>query len=160
MNVQYVFHSPFGPVYLVASEMGLQQLVWHKRTVPCVENLEGKEPAVKFLRDTVKQLTEYFAGKRREFSVPLDVGGTAFQKKVWAALAKIPYGKTVSYSDIARGIQNKNAVRAVGTANGRNPVSIIVPCHRVIQHNGTLGGYAGGLPVKVKLLGLEGCLPE
>ena len=90
----------------------------------------------------------------------LDVGGTAFQKKVWAALAKIPYGKTVSYSDIARGIQNKNAVRAVGTANGRNPVSIIVPCHRVIQHNGTLGGYAGGLPVKVKLLGLEGCLPE
>lgn len=160
MNVQYVYSSPVGPIYLVASEKGLRQLVWHKRNVPCVKSLRGGDPALQVLRTTVAQLDEYFAGKRREFSVPLDVDGTAFQKRVWAELAKIPYGQTVSYSDIARGIRNAKAVRAVGTANGRNPVSIIVPCHRVIQHNGTLGGYGGGLPIKVKLLGIEGCLPE
>lgn len=105
-----------------------------------------------------KQLTEYFAGTRSTFDLPLDAGGTDFQRSVWAALADIPYGELRSYRDIATGIGKPKAVRAVGAANGRNPLPIVVPCHRVIGSDGSLTGFAGGLSMKTKLLTLEGAL--
>ncbi|MXX36821.1 MAG: methylated-DNA--[protein]-cysteine S-methyltransferase [Gemmatimonadetes bacterium] len=104
------------------------------------------------------QLDSYFAGHLRSFDLPLHPQGTAFQRKVWAALAEIPYGETISYLELARRIGNPNSVRAVGLANGRNPLPIVVPCHRVVGSNGTLVGYAGGLPIKKALLALEGAL--
>jgi len=105
--------------------------------------------------NTIKELKEYFAGKRKEFDIPLLFAGTDFQKKVWDELLKIPYGQTVSYMDIARRIKRPTAVRAVASAIGANPMSIIVPCHRVIASNNTLGGYAGGLKAKKQLLERE-----
>lgn len=102
-----------------------------------------------------KQLHEYFKGKRFSFDIPLSVYGTPFQNKVWAQLLKIPYGKTVSYKHIAQKIKNPQAVRAVGRANGLNPVPIIIPCHRVVNNDGGLGGYSGGIETKQRLLDLE-----
>lgn len=107
------------------------------------------------------QLNEYFAGTRKEFDVPLDIEGTDFQKKVWNELQKIPYGKTISYKTLSEKLGDVKAIRAVGKANGQNPVAIIIPCHRVIGATGNLVGYAGGLDIKEKLLHLEGALnPE
>lgn len=106
----------------------------------------------------VEQLTAYFAEDLREFDLPLDPQGTTFQLEVWAALEEIPYGQTISYLELARRIGNPDAVRAVGLANGKNPLSIIVPCHRVIGSDGSLVGYGGGLPIKEALLTLEGAL--
>ena len=103
----------------------------------------------------LSQLKAYLAGKRKDFDCPLDLGGTPFQRRVWAALMKIPYGETRSYQDIARAIGHARAYRAVGNANGANPVPLIVPCHRVIESNGGLGGYGQGLGFKKKLLHLE-----
>ena len=103
----------------------------------------------------LSQLKAYLGGKRRDFDCPLDLGGTPFQRRVWAALMKIPYGETRSYQDIARAIGHARAYRAVGNANGANPVPLIVPCHRVIESNGGLGGYGQGLGFKKKLLNLE-----
>jgi methylated-DNA-[protein]-cysteine S-methyltransferase len=108
------------------------------------------------LLETERQLREYFAGQRHEFALKLDLAGTAFQRKVWNALLTIPFGETRSYGQIARQIGNPNAVRAVGAANGRNPVSIIAPCHRVIGSTGKLTGFAGGLDAKARLLAFEG----
>lgn len=110
------------------------------------------------LADAVRELREYFAGTRTSFDVPCAAAGTPFQKQVWAALARIPFGQTVTYGDIARRIGNPNAVRAVGLANGRNPISIIVPCHRVIGSDGSLTGYGGGIKNKEWLLRHEGAL--
>lgn len=156
MPTQWKFDSEIGPLYLVASEKGLQGVFWKKHaSASTVKNLDGNGPEIKILESAHAQLLEYFAGKRKAFDLIFDIQGTDFQKKVWAQLAKIPYGETASYSDIAQKIKNAKAVRAVGTANGRNPLSIIVPCHRVIAANGTLGGYAGGLPVKTRLLEIE-----
>ena len=109
----------------------------------------------KRLREAQRQLEEYFAGERTEFSLPLESHGTDFQQRVWRALRAIPFGTTISYGELARRIGNPRAVRAVGLANGRNPISIIVPCHRVIGANGTLTGYGGGLERKRFLLALE-----
>ena len=106
----------------------------------------------------VRQLEEYFAGRRRGFDLPLDLRGTDFQKRCWQELLKIPHGETRSYAEIARAIGNPAAVRAVGLANGKNPIAIIVPCHRVIGSDGSLTGYGGGLDVKRQLLELEGAL--
>jgi len=107
------------------------------------------------------QLKEYFAGTRKEFEVPLDVEGTEFQKKVWQQLQKIPYGKTISYKSLSERLGDVKSIRAVGKANGQNPIAIIIPCHRVIGADGSLIGYAGGLLIKEKLLHLEGALnPE
>ena len=111
-------------------------------------------------RPCVKQLEEYFAGERRRFDLPLDLRGTDFQQRCWQALLKIPYGETRSYADIARAIGQPSAVRAVGLANGQNPVAIVVPCHRVIGSDGSLTGYGGGLEIKRKLLELEGALSQ
>jgi methylated-DNA-[protein]-cysteine S-methyltransferase len=110
------------------------------------------------LPQTVRQLEEYFAGTRREFDLPLRLEGTAFQQRVWRVLAEIPYGVTWSYGELARRIDNPNASRAVGLANGRNPISILVPCHRVIGADGSLTGYGGGLERKRWLLAHEGWL--
>ncbi|MDX2130652.1 MAG: methylated-DNA--[protein]-cysteine S-methyltransferase [Planctomycetota bacterium] len=104
------------------------------------------------------QVREYFAGARRAFDVPLDAGGTAFQRRVWALLAEIPYGETTTYGEIARRLGDARAVRAVGAANGANPIAMLVPCHRVLASDGTLHGYAGGLERKRALLELEGAL--
>jgi methylated-DNA-[protein]-cysteine S-methyltransferase len=119
------------------------------------------DPEHPVLKEVSRQLTDYFAGRRSHFDVPLDLShGTAFQQSVWQALLAIPQGDTASYGDVSRRIGNPTAVRAVGAAVGRNPVSIIVPCHRVIGSNGSLTDYAGGLVRKAALLKLEGALPE
>ncbi len=107
------------------------------------------------LKETVKQLEEYFRGVRKDFDLPLEPNGTEFQRRVWKSLIEIPYGETRSYSEIAKAIGNEKACRAVGMANNKNPIPIIIPCHRVIGVNGKLVGYAGGLDVKEKLLKLE-----
>ena len=112
------------------------------------------------LLETERQLKEYFAGERRTFDLTLDLAGTDFQRKVWSALLSIPYGETRSYGEIAAQIGHPGAVRAVGAANSRNPVSIIAPCHRVIGSTGKLTGFAGGLDAKAQLLTLEGATSE
>ena len=116
-------------------------------------NDTGDTPPV--LKETATQLEEYFAGERREFDVPMELDGTPFQKEVWAELSRIPYGETISYGELARRVGRPSAPRAVGQANGRNPIPIIVPCHRVLASNG-IGGYGGGLAVKRALLAVEG----
>jgi methylated-DNA-[protein]-cysteine S-methyltransferase len=153
--IQYVTKSPVGPLYLVACAKGLQGVFFKKQSAKCVNELDPSHPAEKLILDAVKQLTEYFAGKRKSFDIDLNFAGTTFQNRVWQALCEIPYGKTVAYKDIAKKIKNDKAVRAVGTANGKNPFCIIVPCHRVIAADGSIGGYGGGISVKRKLLEIE-----
>jgi methylated-DNA-[protein]-cysteine S-methyltransferase len=155
-GLQWKMESPLGPLWLVAGESGLRGVLWRRPEGEKLRALEGSNPAVLVLKRSVAELESYFAGELRDFSVPLDVHGTPFQRRVWNELSRIPWGETRSYGDIARGLKNANAVRAVGTANGRNPVSIVVPCHRVIGTNGSLTGYAGGLDVKKRLLEIEG----
>lgn len=157
MNTVYTkMKSPVGELTLVATEKGLAAILWPKddpgrvRVKPGV--LNGRHPV---LRQTVNQLKEYFAGKRKAFDLTLDFDGTHFQKEVWQALLAIPFGETRSYAEIARAIKKPKAVRAVGAANGRNPISIVAPCHRVIGSNGKLTGFAGGLAAKATLLKLE-----
>ncbi|VVO25389.1 methylated-DNA--[protein]-cysteine S-methyltransferase [Pseudomonas fluorescens] len=146
--------SPIGPLLLAGDEQGLRQLYMdnHPYWTPPPQWIEAGNQL-----DTVcRQLDEYFEGKRECFDVPLAPQGTAFQQRVWQALLEIPFGHTWSYARLAEHIGNPKAVRAVGTANGANPISIIIPCHRVIGSNGTLTGYGGGLERKQALLQLEG----
>lgn len=143
-----IYESPFGPVRMDYEGDTLIRL----RTVETAEKT-GERTAL--TEEVFRQLQEYFAGTRREFSVPYELRGTEFQKRVWAALEQIPYGETRSYRDIAQAAGSPKAVRAVGAANGKNPLWIIVPCHRVVGADGTLTGYAGGLEMKRALLELE-----
>jgi methylated-DNA-[protein]-cysteine S-methyltransferase len=148
--------SPVGQLTLVANGESLAAILWENDTpnrVRVGEMLEDNDRPV--LIDTERQLNEYFSGTRHEFDLALDFQGTEFQKKVWQALLTIPFGQTRSYSEIAAQIGNVNAVRAVGAANGRNPISIVAPCHRVIGASGDLTGFAGGLANKMLLLSLE-----
>lgn len=148
--------SPVGQLKLVATDRGLAAILWENdnpKRVPLNPMIENREHPV--LRETERQLNEYFAGKRKTFSLKFDPAGTEFQKKVWEALYTIPFGETRSYGDIAQQINSPKAVRAVGAANGRNPISIVIPCHRVIGSNGKLTGFAGGLDTKAFLLELE-----
>jgi methylated-DNA-[protein]-cysteine S-methyltransferase len=148
--------SPVGELKLVANGNGLAAVLWENddpRRVRLGPLEEDRNHPV--LREAERQLSDYFAGKRETFSLKLDFTGTDFQKKVWNALTTIPYGQTRSYGQIARQIGHPKAVRAVGAANGRNPISIIAPCHRVIGSNGKLTGFAGGLKAKAALLGME-----
>ncbi len=148
--------SPVGRLTLVASERGLAAVLWEHDPPSRVRLGATKEDASHaLLLQAQQQLEEYFAGKRRTFTVKLDPAGTEFQNKVWKALRTIPFGETRSYGEIAHQIGSGKAVRAVGAANGRNPLSIIVPCHRVIGADGKLTGFAGGLAVKAQLLALE-----
>lgn len=155
-ELQCPMDSPVGLLYLVASSKGLRGIYFQKRSVPMASRSRNRTSSEKVLDVVVNQLKEYFQGKRKAFDLPLDLEGTIFQKKVWHQLQRIPYGQTVSYGDVAKRIKNPKAVRAVGSANGKNPVCVIVPCHRVIASDGTIGGYSGGLHVKRKLLALEG----
>jgi len=145
--------SPVGPLLLAISDRGLVALEFDRGNIPAgwVESAGKTAPYA-------SQLEEYFSGRRRCFDLPLDLRGTDFQKRCWRELLKIPYGQTRSYADIARAIGNPSAVRAVGLANGQNPIAIVVPCHRVIGSDGSLTGYGGGLETKRKLLELEGAL--
>jgi O-6-methylguanine DNA methyltransferase len=153
------YDSLAGPLILGVSEMGLVALEFDRGDSPSLRDKGIRwEPSEKKTKAYARELTEYFAGKRREFTFPLDLRGTPFQLKCWRALLNIPYGETRSYADIARAVGKPRAFRAVGMANNRNPIAIVVPCHRVIASDGTLCGYGGGLDVKRKLLELEGAL--
>lgn len=148
--------SPVGELKLVASDKGLVAILWENddpRRVQVREYVKNNTHPI--LLKAEKELKEYFAKKRKKFTLKLDFIGTEFQKSVWAALLTIPFGETRSYGDIAKQIGNPKAVRAVGAANGKNPVAIITPCHRVIGASGKLIGFAGGLDNKKCLLDLE-----
>lgn len=153
---QCLMNSKIGPIFLVATEFGLQAVSFEKQKVQMASNLKGSSAEIKILNKAIKQLQEYFSGQRKIFDLPLDLVGTEFQRKVWRQLSKIKYGKTFSYKDIAHQIKNPKAFRAVGSANGKNPICIIIPCHRVIANDGSMGGYSGGPKIKTKLLELEG----
>ncbi|WP_280567977.1 methylated-DNA--[protein]-cysteine S-methyltransferase [Chromohalobacter sp. 296-RDG] len=140
--------SPLGTLRILASEHGIREITF-------VESTETPTAPSSLTEACRKQLSAYLKGELRDFDVPLDPQGTPFQQRVWAALARIPFGETRSYAEIARDIDNLKAMRAVGAANGRNPLPIVVPCHRVIGRDGTLTGYAGGLERKAWLLELE-----
>jgi methylated-DNA-[protein]-cysteine S-methyltransferase len=146
--------SPIGPLFLAGDESGLRFLLFGKgRHVVAPD--PGWEPDRGRLTEPVKQLMAYFKGRLQTFDVPVAPAGTPFQQAVWRQLQAIPYGETISYGELARRLDRPRAVRAVGLANGSNPISIIIPCHRVVGSNGSLVGYGGGLPIKQALLALE-----
>jgi methylated-DNA-[protein]-cysteine S-methyltransferase len=154
--VSKVIDSPIGKLTLVANNESLVTLVFSTGKMSKSRLAEAAEPGDNaVLRKTEKQLREYFAGKRESFDLPLSPTGTSFQQKVWKALSKIPFGVTKNYGEIAKLVGAPKASRAVGAANGRNPIPIIVPCHRVIGANGALTGFGGGVPTKKFLLELE-----
>jgi len=165
-----VFMSPVGPLFLAASPRGLVALEFDARlpgqqTIrPNPRDLRAEKKGVSFEESPApmcpyaQELEEYFAGTRRQFTFALDLRGTDFQLACWRALLAIPYSETRSYADIARAVGRPQGFRAVGMANNRNPVAIVVPCHRVIASDGTLCGYGGGLDIKRKLLELEGAV--
>ena len=149
--------SPVGPLTIVASDRGVRAILWpddDPRRVPVGDNARvSPDPADhSVIATVVEQLAEYFAGERRDFDVPLDVVGTEFQRSAWDALRTIDYGSTVSYGQQADRMGDRRKARAVGAANGRNPVSIVVPCHRVVGADGSLTGFAGGVDTKAWLL--------
>ena len=147
MKTFYDYDTPVGKLYIEAEDDYLTRISFFE--------LFGKRLETPVIKETYKQLSEYFAKKRKTFDIPLKLEGTEFQKAVWHALMKIPYGKTATYLEIAETIGNPKASRAVGMANNKNKIPIIIPCHRVIGTNGSLTGYAGGLEIKKKLLELE-----
>lgn len=156
MTYYSIIKTPLGDLMLVANTSELTGLYFvgcdH---VPAASNrwtLDAQQP---ILQQAAKQLEEYFAGKRKSFSLPLHLAGTDFQKRVWREIARIPYGETISYSDLAKRAGAPKAIRAAGTSTGRNPVGIIIPCHRVVGKNGAMCGFAGGLERKRCLLEVE-----
>lgn len=163
--------TPIGTLYIFAASTGLKRIDFESskylKNQPDI--LKNGSPEVKTTNDinqaesiclkTEKQLQEYFAGSRKRFDIPLDPDGSPFQKLVWDFLYTIPYGKLVSYKTVAKGINKTNACRAVGNANGKNPISIIIPCHRVISADKSFGGYSSGLKIKKYLINLEKALP-
>ena len=162
INIQY-YKTPYAEFILGSLDGKLCMLDYKYRKMrksvdkrlQSLLNAEYLEMDNEVLQETRKQLDEYLRGERKEFDLPLLMAGSEFQKSVWNALVKIPYGKTLSYLDLAKNIGNEKAVRAVANANGANAIGIIIPCHRVIGKNGKLTGYAGGLPLKKKLLEIE-----
>jgi len=153
------FNSPLGQITLVATKQGVSQLLFEPSDATI---LEFKNKSIPYKLIDVKQnpaalqLIEYFEGRRKSFTIPLDINTTAFREKVWKTLLTIPYGKTMSYGQIAQMIGNPKASRAVGGACGANPIPIVIPCHRVLTSDGRLGGYTGGTHIKKALLNLEG----
>lgn len=160
-NCYAVIPSPVGKLLLVADNTALTGLYFEGRDhVPTTKNsweLNAQHP---ILKRAAKELSEYFTGARKRFSVSLRFAGTDFQRKVWDEISRIPYGETITYSELAKRAGAPEAVRAAGTSTGRNPISIIVPCHRVVGKNGRLCGFAGGLNRKEQLLGLETSEPK
>lgn len=151
--------SPVGPLLLASDGDGLRLIEFHAPRHAMRRDADWREGDDATLRMTRAQLDEYFAGKRRAFDLPLAPRGTDFQRDVWHTLATIPYGETISYAQLASRVGKPTAMRAVGAANGRNPLPIVLPCHRVIGADGSLTGFGGGLPTKQFLLTLEGALP-
>ena len=151
------YHSPIGTLLLEGDDEVITLL-----KLPCASTASSapsvdEVPRVpRALKKAVTQLRQYFDGRRREFDLELELSGTDFQVAVWEALSEIPYGETVSYAELAEMVGHPNAFRAVGSANGANPIPIVLPCHRVVASGGGLGGYGGGLPLKRSLLALEG----
>jgi len=153
--------SPVGRLTLVTTDNGLAAILWENDRPGRVQlNIAAEVNDHPVLVETERQMEEYFSGRRTQFALTLDVSGTAFQRQVWNALLTIPFGETRSYRQIARQIGNPSAVRAVGAANGRNPLSIVIPCHRVVGSTGALTGFAGGLDVKAHLLAFESGLQK
>jgi len=154
-NFSYTYlDSPIGPLLLVGDVKGLRRIDFPQNNRPALPDPAWTEQRGA-LQDVIEQLELYFAGKLENFDLALSPEGTAFQINVWKRLCDIPYGETISYGELAKRIGNAKASRAVGLANGSNPIPIIIPCHRVIGSNGKLTGYGGGLPIKEKLLALE-----
>ena len=160
-NSYSIIKSPINDLMLVAGDSALIGVYFVGRDhLPAASKkwkLNAQHPV---LQQAARQLHEYFVGKRTEFSLPLRLAGTDFQQSVWREIALLPYGETISYSDLAKRASAPQAIRAAGAATGRNPVSIIIPCHRVVGKNGTLGGFAGGLERKRHLLALENSAPK
>jgi methylated-DNA-[protein]-cysteine S-methyltransferase len=156
MNVFCYFQSPIGRLLLTSDGTALTGLYMEPSRKAQSTDGWSEDPTVAPLCAALRQLGEYFAGTRREFDLPLSMRGTEFQQRVWRELTEIPYGQTWSYGQLAKRIENPSASRAVGLANGRNPISILVPCHRVIGADGSLTGYGGGLERKRWLLAHEG----
>lgn len=148
----FFYETPIGKLKIIEDGESIVEVCFEQEEIK-YENIKILETDL--LKDAGKQLNEYFNGERKEFNLPLNPKGTEFQKKVWNALLNIPYGKTASYKDIAIMVGNDKASRAIGMANNRNPIPILIPCHRVIGSNGKLVGYGGGLDIKIKLLDLE-----
>jgi methylated-DNA-[protein]-cysteine S-methyltransferase len=159
MNADAVYYdvmpSPVGPLRLVCDERGLRRICFARDRHPRAEDLQGTHAPAR-LAFARRQLEEYFAGERRSFELPLRPQGTPFQLEVWEGLRTIPWGRTWSYAELAQAIGKPKAMRAVGAANGRNPLPIVVPCHRVIGADGSLTGFGGGIEIKARLLALEG----
>ena len=150
-------NTPFGPLLIVVDDIGLLRIDFQQGARPG-RILPDWERSPERLAPVLQELQEYFAGVRREFSVQVPFRGTAFQNRVWQELTRVPYGQTITYAELARRIGSPKAIRAVGAANARNPLSIIVPCHRIIGSDGSLTGYADGLAFKEGLLRLEGAM--
>jgi methylated-DNA-[protein]-cysteine S-methyltransferase len=156
LRTHTVIDSPIGPLTLVATNGVLSGVYMvRQRHLPAEESFGERDPDGEVFAETGRQLNEYFAGKRRDFDLPLAFHGTPFQQRVWTALREIPYGETVSYGKLADELGQPSAARAVGLANGKNPISVIVPCHRVVGSTGGLTGYGGGLERKRYLLDFE-----
>lgn len=154
-NIFYTrIDSPVGRLLLTGNAEGLQRLNFDRGKK--AERLEDNwKESIEAFKEVIRQLRAYFAGELKRFTIPLKMRGTEFQMSVWRGLLEIPYGETISYGELAKRLGNPNAMRAVGLANGSNPIAIIVPCHRVIGSNGKLTGFGGGLENKEKLLSLE-----
>ena len=151
--------SPVGTLLLAAGDEGLHLIEFQRPRHPMARLHDWQVGENDTIRLTARQLAEYFRGARRDFDLPLAPRGTQFQRTVWRELASIPYGATISYAELARRVGKPSAVRAVGAANGRNPLPLVLPCHRVIGSDGALTGFGGGLPTKEFLLRMEGALP-
>ena len=156
----HVFESPLGPLTLVGSAAGVRAILWpgDRPSRAGLAEIDLQPGSSGSFGEAAGQLGEYFAGERRSFDLPLDLHGTPFQLDVWRALMEIPYGETRTYAEQAAAIGRPAAVRAVGAANGRNPISIVIPCHRVVGSDCSLTGFAGGLEAKASLLSLEAAL--
>jgi methylated-DNA-[protein]-cysteine S-methyltransferase len=153
--ISYAYlETSIGSLLLTASDSGLHSVQFPQNGHPATPDPDWQKDA-SLLQEPIRQLRAYFAGQFETFDLALAPQGTPFQQKVWVELCRIPYGETISYGELAKRIGNPNASRAVGLANGSNPIPIIIPCHRVIGSNGKLTGYGGGLPIKEKLLALE-----
>lgn len=150
-----IIDSPVGPLTIIASDAGLRAILWPDEDTRISVGATRDDATHPIVAASVVQLGEYFAGEREDFDLPLDALGTEFQRSAWNALRTIPYGTTVSYGEQAARMGDRRKARAVGAANGKNPISIVVPCHRVVGANGALTGFAGGVDTKAWLLALE-----
>jgi O-6-methylguanine DNA methyltransferase len=149
--------SPIGPLYIVSSDKAIQAIIFEESWKTYKANFKGslEKKTTAPITKAIKQLAEYFNGQRATFQLPLELEGTPFQLKAWKSLQTIPFGKTISYAEQAKRVGNAKAFRAVGGANNKNPIAIVIPCHRVIGKSGALVGYGGGLSAKEKLLKME-----